>query len=168
MEIQIVKGTLDDLEDFIAFLWEIREGMGNPDWFYVDPPQVLREQMDSGVMEMWLAKDGDRIAGVFDLLIPGLCSYNYGYELGFSKENLLKVVNMDSAAVHPDYRGLGIQRKLLQAAENWLDREKGRILLCTIHPDNRYSLNNALKEGYTVVKQGAFYGSVRCLLRKDI
>ena len=44
----------------------------------------------------------------------------------------------------------------------------GRILLCTIHPDNRYSLQNALKLGYRIEKRVGRYGSVRYVLRKDL
>ena len=75
---------------------------------------------------------------------------------------------MDSVAVLPDYRGQGLQRRLLEEAENWLSRGGDRILLCTIHPENRFSLNNALKQGYEIRKTLEKYGSVRHLLCKKI
>ena len=71
---------------------------------------------------------------------------------------------MDTAAVHPDFRGRGLQRRLIQEAEQVLE---GRILMCTIHPDNQYSLKNALSLGYTIQKTVARYGSIRYILRKD-
>lgn len=168
MSITIRKGTRQDLEAFVKLLREVRRGMAHKEWFYVDSPEELRAQMDSRIMELWLAMDGSRVAGALDLLIPGLRSCNYGYALGLPEEALMQVVNMDSAAVHPDYRGLGLQRKLLQAAEDWLGQEQPRILLCTVHPDNRFSLQNALAEGYGIQKQLPLYGSTRYLLRKDI
>ena len=166
--IQIVQGTWEDIEDFIGLLYDVRAGMENKEWFYLDTPEEFRDYMRSGSMMLWLARDGDRVAAAFNLLIPELRSYNYGYVLGYSTEDLMKVVNMDTAAVHPDYRGLGLQRKLLQTAEAWLKGRGERILLCTIHPENRFSLENALKQGYAVQKQVDIYGSVRYLLRKDI
>ena len=168
MTTEIRKGTAGDLDAFVNLLYTVRENMPVKEWFYLDSPEEYRQQMEAGIMELWLAVDGETVAGAFDLLVPGLRDFNYGYELGFSEEELLSVVNMDSAAVHPHYQGQGIQRKLLLAAEDWLKAQGSRILLCTIHPENRFSLQNALKIGYQIQKQVDIYGSVRYILRKDI
>ncbi len=168
MEIEIRKGTIADIEAHIALLREVREAMPNKAWFYLDTPEEVRQMMADGIMELWVAMDGSRLAGTFDLLIPGLEDFNYGYDLGFSGSELLHVVNMDTAAVHPDYRGLGLQRKLMETAEAELAGRGKRILMCTVHPENRFSLNNILKQGYTIQKEVRKYGSVRYILRKDI
>ena len=81
---------------------------------------------------------------------------------------LRKVVCMDTAAVHPDYRGRGIQKRLLETAETYLQGTGERYLLCTIHPENRFSLNNALKQGYEIRRTLEKYGSVRHVLCKKI
>lgn len=168
MNIVIRKGDHSDIEGFISLLEKVRSGMEHKEWFYLDPPEFVRESMRNGTMELWVAMDGERMAAAFDILHPGKDEYNYGYDLGFSEEDLLRVVNMDSAAVHPDYRGLGLQRKMMETAEADLAGKGKRILLCTIHPENQFSLQNALKEGYAIQKKLAKYGSVRYLLRKEI
>ena len=162
------RGTLSDTENFLQFLEEVRSGMPHKEWFYLDPPEVVRELMEEGAMELWLAMDGARIAAAFDTLYPGLASYNYGYDLNFSETDLRMVVHMDTSAVHPDYRGLGLQRKMVQMAEQALSGSGRKILLCTVHPDNHYSLNNMLKQGYNVQRRIGKYGSERFVLRKDI
>lgn len=168
MAVEIVKARAGDLNTFVDFLYSVNAGMEHREWFYVDSREEFQALMDSGAMEIWFAKDGERIVGAFDLLIPGLEGYNYGYPMNYSREELLRVVNMDSAAVDADYRGMGIQRMLLTAAEEWL-KERGKwILLCTIHPENRFSLGNALKLGYKIQRELPLYGSVRYILRKDI
>ena len=168
MAIEIRKGTMEDIEGFIALLEEVREGMEHKEWFYLDPPELVREMMAQGILELWVAIDGSRLAAVLDILHPGLRSYNYGYDLGFGEEKLLRVINMDSAAVHPDYRGMGLQRRLLDTAERELQGRGETYLLCTIHPDNTFSLNNALKQGYEIRKTGPKYGSCRHFLCKTI
>lgn len=168
MDLIIRKGTEADLEGFIELLTEVREGMEQKDWFFLDPPEVFREMMEEGVMDLWVAMDGERMAGALDILYPAYEDYNYGYDLGFDREQLLKVVNMDTAAVRSDYRGRGIQGRLLEAAEHWLTGQGERYLLCTIHPDNRFSLDNALKQGYKIEKTGPKYGSVRHFLSKKL
>lgn len=167
MPIEIRKGTLADTEAHITLLREVRGAMTNKEWFYLDDPEEVRQMMADGTMELWVAMDGDRLAGSFDILIPGLQEFNYGYDLGFTEEELLQVINMDTAAVHPDYRGLGLQRRLIETAEAEIAKRGPRILMCTVHPENRFSLNNMLKLGYTVQKELPKYGSKRYILRKD-
>lgn len=168
MPIEIRKGNKQDLENFIVLLQQVRQGMEHKEWFYLDPPETFRSMMEKGILQLWVAMDGDRTAAAFDILIPGFEEFNYGYDLGFTKEELLQVINMDSVAVDPDYRGLGLQQKLMEAAEESVTGAGKRILLCTIHPDNRYSLNNALQQGFTIQKKLEKYGSIRYILRKNI
>ena len=168
MSIEIRRGDVADTENLIQLLYEVRDAMPNKEWFFLDPPEDIREMMANGSMKLWVAMDGERLAGAFDILIPGLGEYNYGYDLDFTEEELLRVVNMDSAAVHPDYRGMGLQKRLMQEAEKYIRAAGGQILLCTVHPDNLYSLNNVLNQGYVIMMKKEKYGSVRYILRKDI
>lgn len=164
MDMTIRKGALSDLEDFLAFTHAVQEAMADTAWFALDPDEEMRELTQAGDMEFWLAERGGRLAAVFSIIRPGLRDFNLGHEIGLGEAELLQVIHMDTAAVHPDFRGLGLQRRLMAEAEQVL---QGRILLCTIHPDNRYSLENALRLGYRIEKRIDRYNSVRYVLRKD-
>lgn len=164
MDITIRKGRPADLEAFLAFTRAVRDAMDNTEWFALDPDDELRALTADGSMEFWMAESGGRLAAVFSIIRPGLRDFNLGYDLGFGEEDLLRVTHMDTAAVHPDFRGQGLQKRMMAQAEDSLS---GRILLCTIHPDNRYSLGNARALGYRVEKQVQKYGSIRFILRKD-
>ena len=165
MDIQIRKISMDELHKYLEFSHIVKDMMVEDDWFFLDPDEEVREMMERDTVGIWLAEDGDRIAAAFCIVYPGLEEFNIGYDLGFSQEELKRVVHMDTAAVHPDYRGRGLQNRMMGLAEQEL---QGKILLCTIHPDNRYSLNNVLKLGYTIEKKTERYNSVRYILRKDL
>ena len=168
MNFTIRKGTVADAERYIRLLADIKSQMSQEQWFFVDPEDYIRESLADGTMEVWFAEDGQRIAGAFHIIHPGLHPDNYGYELDFSPEALLKVIHMDSAAVHPDYRGHRLQQKLMAHIEEDLrSRFPGSILLTTVHPENLYSLMNVQAMGYAPVKRLAKYGSERFILRKD-
>ena len=168
MDLQFRRGTAEDAELFIQFLNNIKAEMPQKAWLYLDPPEVVHSMIADGTMSFWLAMDGEAVAGVFSVLYPGLRSDNYGYDLDFTDEELLQVVHMDTAAVHRNYRGFGLQKQMALMAETMLTGQGRRILLCTVHPDNSFSLNNMLQQGYEVQKCIGKYDSERLLLRKNI
>lgn len=165
MNIQIRKIAMEELNKYLEFSHIVKDMMAEDDWFFLDPDEEVREMMARDAVGIWLAEDGGRIAAAFCIVDPGMEEFNIGYDLGFSEEELKRVVHMDTVAVHPDYRGRGLQNRMMAHAEQELG---GRILLCTIHPDNCYSLNNVLKLGYTIEKKTQRYDSVRYILRKDL
>ena len=165
MDIGIRKIGMDEVNKYLAFLHEVKAVMEQDEWFFLDPDEEVYEMMEQDAMGIWLAEDAGRIAAVFCVVYPGTQSFNLGYDLDFSDEDLLRVVHMDTAAVHPDYRGQRLQHRMMLHAEQEL---AGKTLLCTIHPDNCYSLNNVLKQGYTIEKKLEKYGSIRYLLRKNL
>lgn len=162
------KGTVADAEDLITFLERVRAEMTHPEWFYLDPPELVREMLEDGTMTLWLAEENQQIVAIFDILKPALRDYNYGYDLNLQEDELLQVVHMDTAAVHSAYRGRGLQAQMVQMAERELSGNGKKILLSTVHPENKFSLNNMLQQGYAIQKLVEKYGSRRYILRKDI
>lgn len=118
----------------------------------------------------YLAKDGGRIAGFYMVEMPGIDrNENLGYELGFSENELNRVACMDSVAVHPDYRGLGLQRRLAALCEAEALARGFDIFLGTVDPRNTHSLRNFIVDGYDIVLvRESFYveGVPRVLLMK--
>ena len=75
---------------------------------------------------------------------------------------------MDSAVVGNAYRGNGLQGRMLDVAENFLNLEEYYYLMCTIHPDNQFSRHNMENHGYEVKKIALCYGGLpRCILLKN-
>lgn len=165
---ELRRGKLEDTEKFIKLLQEVRSGMAHKEWFYLDPPEDVREMLASGTMQLWVAMEDDRMAAAFSVIYPGLSEMNYGYDLEYSQEELRNVVCMDTVAVHPDFRGQKLQQRLMRMAEQEIVLTGNKILLCTVHPDNRYSLQNVLNQGYTIQKKLVKYGSVRYILMKNL
>lgn len=168
MPLTFREGTIGDTELFLNFLDDIKAGMAQQEWFYLDPPEIVRAMMQEKTMAFWLAMDEHNIAAVFSVLFPGLHDHNYGYDLGLCQEELQQVIHMDTAAVHPAYRGLGLQGQMVHLAEKALSGKGKRILLSTVHPENTFSLNNMQRQGYVIQKRVGKYGSERYILRKDI
>lgn len=186
---KMTQPSSDTIDTFIQLIREIWQDMPEKDWFSMDPEEEIRGRFPRG--EAWLytvSEAGNRnearnrdeeakrneagngnLAGIFMATFPGLTEENLGWDLGFDEEALLKTAHMDTAVILPAYRGNGLQGQLMQKAEADLKQAGYRYLLCTIHPDNQYSMNNALKLGYKVAKSTVKYGGLpRNILLKTL
>ena len=59
MELKFRKGTLDDVELFVAFLEKVKAEMTQQEWFYLDPPELVRQQMlrCRKIIAEWVSKE---------------------------------------------------------------------------------------------------------------
>lgn len=104
-----------------------------------------------------LLAEEEGLAGMLLVRFPQLAEDHLGWDLGWPPKRLLQACHMESLAVHPRYRGRGLQRQLLQAAEERMGERCGECL-ATVAPENAVSLRNFLQMGYTIVAQVRKYG----------
>lgn len=171
MNFVIEKAVYADYRLFADIIQSVWKGMDHKDWFMADNADYTSHMLSTGKGTGYKAihTDTKQVAGVFMTTIPGLDESNLGYDIGFSESELLETAHMDSVAVLPEYRGHGLQYRLMQEGEKDLKERGFHYLLCTIHPQNRYSRNNALKQGYEFVLQKRKYdGNIRDILMKRI
>ena len=72
----------------------------------------------------------------------------------------IKAANQKLFLVREGYRGQGLQRKLIREIEK-IAVARGYNLLCTTcAPNNTFSINNFLKEGYVYAKTEEKYGGL--------
>ncbi len=171
MEFRIEKAEAAHAEEIAGLIRTVWEAMENREWFVPDDTRFIREVLTSGRGFIFRAIDPEsgRTAGIMDILTPGLEKENLGYDAGFSKEQLLKTAHVDSVAILPEYRGRHLQAKLMEAAEKELSLAGYRYLMCTVHPDNRFSRGNMLGQGYKAVCRKEKYGGcIRDIMMKEI
>lgn len=70
--------------------------------------------------------------------------------------------------VHPKYRGLGLQKLLIQERIKFLKNKKVKHVNVWIKPENCYSLNNCIDAGFKFTKEKSrlFNGDKHYKLRK--
>lgn len=159
MDFKIRKADMKDLPGIMEVMEEVGKNLLHPDWFVADEEPAVREHLEkTGFVMVAEASDG-QIAGFFLVKYPKP-EENLGVYLNYPQEKLDKVALMDSAAVKQAYRGYGLQGRLLQASEEYLDTEKYTYLMCTVHPDNRFSLSNMQKNGYMIQATVRCYGGL--------
>ena len=166
MTFQIRKATQEDVTQIMAVMEEAGSNPIHPDWFVDDDREFVESHLTHHGFVMVAEAPNGEIAGFFLVKEPKE-EENLGKYLDFSSDKLKKVAVMDSAAVKSTYRGNGLQGKMLEEAEKLLDA-RFTYLMCTIHPDNVYSLHNMHSHGYEIQKTVKCYGGLdrHILLKK--
>ncbi len=99
---------------------------------------------------LYVAKDcsSGQLAGMFFVVLPGMEEENLGYDIGMQGRQLYECAIMDTVVVLPEYRGMHLQYEMMQTVERKLHKEGYRYLLCTVHPENKFSRENVKRQGY--------------------
>jgi GNAT superfamily N-acetyltransferase len=164
--VQLRRCTPAEASAVFALQNEVRARMPRPDQFVPDTAEQIRQYVAEDLcLGVW---DGARLAAYFTLRYCGMDEHNYANVLGLPREEWPRWANADSAVVHPDYRGNGLQRRLVEAALQWL--RPGIVGIgCTVSPENQYSLRNMQAAGYEIACRREMYGGYdRYVLRKRL
>lgn len=162
MNLTIRKAKMEEASKIAGLIEEVYENMEQKVWYVPDNEEYTLRMMESGKGVVYEAVDEEtgEMAGILMATYPGVCEENLGNEIGLSVNQLLDVVHMESAAVRPAYRGQGLQGRLMEEAEKEAAERGKHYLMCTIHPDNRFSKANAVNRGYHVMKTKEKYGGL--------
>lgn len=143
-------GTRQDVPEIMDIMTAAHRAMADPSAYITDEEEYVSAHVDGAGFILLGEVDGTA-AGFFLVCLPGLGENNLGHYLDFSREQLLRTAIMDSAAVRPEYQGLGLMGKMFREA---VRRTAGRYdyLLGTVAPDNIPSLRNFEKCGFQRLK----------------
>jgi ribosomal protein S18 acetylase RimI-like enzyme len=101
--------------------------------------------------------------------VPGKAEENLGRDIGLPEEELGSVAHLQAVAVHPAYRGNGLQ-KMMGAAHLKVIEEMGfEHVLCTVSPKNPVSLRNILSNGFVIRGLKPKFGGVwRYIMHRNL
>lgn len=169
--LQIIKMTKEDASEVMKVIQTVYEQMEHKEWYAIDDEDYYAHYLEAehGIGYKAVEEETYSMVGLFIALIPDKKEVNLGYDAGLSEAECQQTAVMETAAVLPAYRGENLQYRLMQAAEQDLRKLGFRYLTATIHPENQYSLRNALKQGYEIVNTKEKYGGyLRHILCKKL
>lgn len=158
LDFTIRKAQAADLPGLLTVMEAAKAGPAG--WFVPDGQAYLAAHLEKDGFILLAEAPDKAAAGFFMAHFPGLSEKNLGRDAGLCEAELAKAAHMDSAAVLPAYRGHKLQARLVAAGERELAALGYRHLLCTVHPDNAYSLNNLTGLGYAVARTQEKYGGL--------
>lgn len=100
------------------------------------------------------------MAAFLTVRFPKYDKDNLGFSMNFDETDLLKVAHMETAVVHPDYRGNHLEKLLFEEAIEILKTTNYCHLLGTVHPDNIASVKCFLSNGFHIEQTVKKYGGL--------
>lgn len=170
MDFTMQNATLEDLNELSLLMNQAHKTMEHPEWFAADDDVYLKKHLEKHGFIVTARTKDKTLAGFFVIKYPAVSENYLGQILNFSDTQMQQTVYMDSAVVSPKFQGNHLQSRMLQNAEAQLKHQFQHCLcLATVHPDNRFSLNNMLKNGYEIQLTATLYGGQpRYVLLKEL
>ena len=168
-EVQYKRLSLDYLDKIMELQEIIMDILPDKQLYATSDREEFKEYIEGKGEIIGLVTNDDRLIAMGVYAKLGLGKTNYGYDIGLEGNDLLKVGQIESTVVLPEYRGNKLQMKMCKILEE-IGKDKGTpIMMATASPYNKFSLNTFLDLGYEVVKEKLKYGGLkRCILKKTI
>ncbi len=110
------------------------------------------------------------LAGFLAVQFPGRSAHNLGRDYGLPDGDLDRALHFTGILVHPDRRGQGLHRRLIEtAAQGALPPERHRYWFATVRPENTASVRGMLSVGMRVfARKPKHDGHDRLLFVRDL
>ena len=135
--------------DILNLQAQVARWLSDPKIFHLQSEADLRDifRLDRSVIGVM----ADNVLAAYSIIrLPGDAADNLGRDLNIPPEELCNVAHLQAIAVHPAYRGNGLQRRM-ERAHLGVIRDLGFKHVCsTISPQNPVSLCNTLECGFLV------------------
>ncbi|MDD2574056.1 MAG: hypothetical protein WCS98_09520 [Bacillota bacterium] len=150
-----------DLKDVVALENYVYDLLPNKQVFFVDSYEEMLDDMKQGAKIIGVYNKSKDLIAYRYIGFPGKVSKNLGNDINMPKEELPKVAHLETTVVHPEYRGNSLQSLTLEQTIPMVKDFGYSHLLCTVSPQNIYSLYNIMKNGLRVKALKKKYGTAQ-------
>lgn len=148
-----------NVDEYIKYYEMIKSTMTNPEWLGDFDKKSILSLISNGA-NIWMYFDEDIFVSSI-MYIPGDSDMNTICSL----EENIPTCECGPLFVNPDYRGLGLQKEMLNILE---DYSECNYVITTVHPNNEYCINNFIGSDYEFVKTCHFKRGPRNIYIKKI
>jgi len=139
----------DSLRELVGLQNLIGENLSEPEIFKLHNNNDFKNifQSENSVIGVETA---DGLVAYSIIRIPGLTEDNLGRDIELPREEHTQVAHLQATAVHPIFRGNGLQQKLARAHLDELEKMGYKHVCCTVSPRNPISLGNIISCGFVI------------------
>lgn len=152
-----------DLDKYILYREDVKKSMEHPDWLGDFQKQDLEYLLSHG-SKLWIFYNGEEYVSSM-MLIPSDEKSLKKFELDLE---ITDVVDYGPMFVNPKYRGNKLQAQMLVYLDEYSKSVGYKYAASTIHPDNVYSINNLVNDGFIYKGTKEFTRGIRNIYLKNL
>jgi L-amino acid N-acyltransferase YncA len=150
IEFNIEKTSEKDLPEIIELFKKVASTT-EPEWFYTSKEKIQDSVLNPNSFPIIIKHEGKIVGFGVAIRTPNqiypLCQDLYNANYNIPKGDYAGLHNI---FVDPDYRGLGLQKAIINALCKEIAFCGTDIVIATVHPDNIFSVNNFVGTGFTM------------------
>ncbi len=152
-----------DVDKYIEYRENVKREMKEPDWLGDFSKDDILYMLDNN-SKIWIYfKDEEFICSM--MLIPSTKKDldKFGIDLDFNE-----VVDYGPMFVNSKYVGNSLQYQMLKELDEYSSNKGYKYAISTVHPNNIYSINNLIKDGFELVGYRIFTRGERNIYYKKL
>lgn len=152
-----------DVDKYIEYRENVKKAMKEPDWLGDFSKDDILYMLDNNSKIWMYFKDEEFICSM--MLIPSTKKDldKFGIDLDFNE-----VVDYGPMFVNSKYVGNSLQYQMLKELDEYSSNKGYKYAISTVHPNNIYSINNLIKDGFELVGNRIFTRGERNIYYKKL
>lgn len=152
-----------DVDKYIEYRENLKKEMKEPDWLGDFSKDDILYMLDNNSKIWMYFKDEEFICSM--MLIPSTKKDldKFGIDLDFNE-----VVDYGPMFVNPKYVGNSLQYQMLKELDEYSSNKGYKYAISTVHPNNIYSINNLIRDGFELVGYRIFTRGERNIYYKKL
>lgn len=152
-----------DIDEYLKYCNEVKRTMPNPDWLGDFTKEDLIYLLNNGT-KIWMFYHTNEFVCSMMTIPSTEESLN---SLTLTNYKPTEVIDYGPMFVHPKYRGNNLQYQMLKYLDNYY-KDNTTYAVVTIHPNNTYSINNIIKDDFTLLTSKVFTRGLRNVYIKKL
>lgn len=142
--------SINELDQVINLQEHVYRNLPNKNLLFRDEYEDIYKDLKGHGKILGVYNSKNQLIAYRYISIPGPTEKNLGNDIHLKEEELKKVAHLETTVVHPEYRGNNLQSLTLINLVPIISELGYNHLLCTISPQNVYSLYNIMKNGLSI------------------
>ena len=152
-----------DLDKYIEFREYVKSNMEHPEWLGDFSKNDIEFMLAIGA-EIWNYSNNEELVCSI-MLIPSSEKDVTSFDLACDYK---LTIDCGPTMVSPKYVGNGLMIQMMNSMEEYVKDKGFKYIVGTVHPDNKFSLNNFKKLGYREISRKEFKRGLRAVFFKEL
>ncbi|MBT3393647.1 MAG: GNAT family N-acetyltransferase [Waddliaceae bacterium] len=149
----------EDVDAVMALHGIMIKALKNPLFFKMSPKEFFEKCLSGNRLSLGITVE-EKLVACRITFIPDSMVGNQGMEVGIPAEELTQLAQFEGIITHPEYRRLGLGKKIMETNIAMIDKTDIRHIVATCYPENYPVIKILLGNGFVIKNLKETYGNM--------